>query len=197
MLAADYKLTKLSNLEDKQLNKLIALHKVSIPNSLFSAQKNELCKKIYRSISSNEKFFNLVVISSGQPFGLFVGRIGGVSYKNLMSFHDYCNSFWRFFWQQKLKFFSNVVNAIYITLLKSRSKRKCWIELIYIDKALQSQGVGTEMLKNYLQSLPSGTKVWVDTERKNQTAINFYEKNNFIKQHSMSLKTTILLYEKI
>lgn len=197
MLPSSYKLTKLSNLKDEQLNELIRLHKISIPNSSFSAQKNELCKKIYRSISSDEKFFNLVVISNGRPLGLFLGRVGVVPFKNLMSFYDYCIYFWRIFSRQKFNFFPKVFEVVCLSLLKYSKKRKCWIELIYIDKTLQNKGVGTEMLKIYLKSLPRSTHIWVDTERKNKAAVNFYEKNNFIRHHPISLKNTILLYKKI
>ena len=114
-----------------------------------------------------------------------------------MSFGDYCIWFWTICSQKKLNFFSNIFNVVYLTLKKTSIKSKYWIELMYIDKLLQGKGVGTELVQKYLRSVPVGSEIWVDTEKNNKAAIDFYEKNSFVTKHSVLSKNTFLMYKKI
>ncbi len=68
---------------------------------------------------------------------------------------------------------------------------------MYIDKSLQSKGVGTKLLNIYIDSVPKGNKIWVDTKKENKPAIDFYKKNNFTKKHSLLLSNLMLVRKKI
>lgn len=192
-----YNFSKLSHLSSGQIDELIILHKKSIPNSFFSIQREDICKDIYMSIASNKNLHNIVLISNNRPVGLFVGRIGDMRYKNLLSFRSYFSWLKNTISRRKFKFFFDFFNLTVLTLIKSSSKKKYWIELIYIEKSFQKQGIGSIFLRKYLEILPKGAKVWVDTEHNNNIGIRYYTKNNFMKKQNSFLTSILFVYEKI
>lgn len=197
MSTTGFKLTKLSNLNRTQINQLIALHKQCLPNSLFSIQKPELCNRIYKAVAFDKRFFNIVITAKNKPLGLLVGRLEEIHFLNLLNIYDYCIWYWTVLSKKKRKLITITLNIIVLTVIKTVTKRKYWIDLIYIDKSLQGKGIGTELLKRYKKSVPSGNKIWVDTERKNKVAIAFYLKNNFVKKRILSFDDLVLMYEKL
>ena len=92
-------------------------------------------------------------------------------------------------------FYQDILQKIILLLIKCKSDRIFWIELVFIDQLSQKTKLGTTLLNQYLSLLPLNSKVWVDTEKNNKKANLFYLKNEFHMYKSIYLDSLLLVRE--
>lgn len=59
---------------------------------------------------------------------------------------------------------------------------KNWIRYFIVDENYRRSGIGTRLLNKAIEHLKKGETIFVDTGIADKIAINFYEKNGFIKE---------------
>lgn len=73
-----------------------------------------------------------------------------------------------------------VDNGRILGILTYRQKdNEVTIGIIAVDSQSSGQGIGTKLMQSFLASLPVGTKVNVATQKCNEIACHYYEKNGF------------------
>jgi len=188
-----YILNNFSNLSRLQKLQLVNLHKKSLPNSPFSLLENNVCIEIYEYIEINKNYFHTVVVQEERPIGLFIGRISkskvypGLPLKVLL---NYIKSI---VLNKGVFSYQDILQKSILLLIKSKSDKIFWIELVFVDQMNQKTQIGTTLLNKYLSLLPLNSKVWVDTDRNNEKAILFYLKNKFQKDKSFYLNSILLV----
>ena len=64
--------------------------------------------------------------------------------------------------------------------LSSKDNENYFLHKFYVEVQDQGKGVGSQLLKHILDSLPKAKTIELTVNRKNYTAINFYFKNGFV-----------------
>ena len=166
-----YDFKKFSNLSRSQKLELINVHKKSLPNSPFSLLENTVCIEIYEYIEMNKNYFHMVVLREEKPIGLFIGRISKSKVNVRLPLKILINYVKSIILNKGVFFYQDILQKIILFLIKSKSDRIFWIELVFIDQLNQKTKLGTTLLNEYLSLLPLNSKVWVDTEINNKKSI--------------------------
>lgn len=190
-----YDFKKFSNLSRSQKLELINVHKKSLPNSPFSLLENTICIEIYEYIEMNKNYFHMVVLREKKPIGLFIGRISKSKVNVRLPLKISINYIKSIILNKGVFFYQDILQKIILLLIKCKSDRIFWIELVFIDQLSQKTKLGTTLLNQYLSLLPLNSKVWVDTERNNKKANLFYLKNEFRMYKSIYLDSLLLVRE--
>ena len=190
-----YDFKKFSNLSRSQKLELVNVHKKSLPNSPFSLLKNTVCIEIYEYIEMNKNYFQMVVVREEKPIGMFIGRISKSKVNVRLPLKILFSYVKSIILNKGVFFYQDILQKIILLLIKSKSDRIFWIELVFIDQLNQKTKLGTTLLNKYLSLLPLDSKVWVDTERNNKKANLFYSKNEFRMDKSIYLNSLLLVRE--
>ena len=190
-----YDFKKFSNLSRSQKLELINVHKKSLPNSPFSLLENTVCIEIYEYIEMNKNYFHMVVLREEKPIGLFIGRISKSKVNVRLPLKILINYVKSIILNKGVFFYQDILQKIILFLIKSKSDRIFWIELVFIDQLNQKTKLGTTLLNEYLSLLPLNSKVWVDTEINNKKANLFYLKNEFSMDKSIYPNSLLLVRE--
>jgi hypothetical protein len=190
-----YDFKKFSNLSRSQKLELVNVHKKSLPNSPFSLLKNTVCIEIYEYIEMNKNYFQMVVVREEKPIGMFIGRISKSKVNVRLPLKILFSYVKSIILNKGVFFYQDILQKIILLLIKSKSDRIFWIELVFIDQLNQKTKLGTTLLNEYLSLLPLNSKVWVDTERNNKKANLFYLKNEFRMDKSIYLNSLLLVRE--
>ena len=190
-----YDFKKFSNLSRSQKLELVNVHKKSLPNSPFSLLENTICIEIYEYIEMNKNYFHMVVLREEKPIGLFIGRISKSKVNVRLPLKISINYVKSIILNKGVFFYQDILQKIILFLIKSKSDRIFWIELVFIDQLNQKTKLGTTLLNEYLSLLPLNSKVWVDTEINNKKANLFYLKNEFSMDKSIYPNSLLLVRE--
>ena len=191
----NYDFKKFPNLSRSQKLELVNVHKKSLPNSPFSLLENTICIEIYEYIEMNKNYFHTVVVRDEKPIGLFIGRISKSKVNVRLPLKVLFNYIKSIILNKGVFFYQDILQKIILLLIKCKSDRIFWIELVFIDQLSQKTKLGTTLLNQYLSLLPLNSKVWVDTERNNKKANLFYLKNEFRMYKSIYLDSLLLVRE--
>ena len=191
----NYDFKKFPNLSRSQKLELVNVHKKSLPNSPFSLLENTICIEIYEYIEMNKNYFHTVVVREERPIGLFIGRISKSKVNVRLPLKIFFNYIKSIILNKGVFFYQDILQKIILLLIKCKSDRIFWIELVFIDPLNQKTKLGTTLLNQYLSLLPLNSKVWVDTERNNKKANLFYLKNEFRMCKSVYLDSLLLVRE--
>ncbi|WP_026562098.1 GNAT family N-acetyltransferase [Bacillus sp. J37] len=95
----------------------------------------------------------------------------------------------------------NIIGFANFTPLKD--EKKVELGAIYLYKEYQGNGIGTELLKTGLEELQCLKKMYVNVEKDNQSAVNFYKSKGFMIETEYddvfdghTLKTVRMMLEK-
>ena len=191
----NYDFKKFPNLSRSQKLELVNVHKKSLPNSPFSLLENTICIEIYEYIEMNKNYFHTVVVRDEKPIGLFIGRISKSKVNVRLPLKVLFNYIKSIILNKGVFFYQDILQKIILLMIKCKSDRIFWIELVFIDQLSQKTKLGTTLLNQYLSLLPLNSKVWVDTERNNKKANLFYLKNKFRMYKSIYLDSLLLVRE--
>ncbi|WP_226530344.1 GNAT family N-acetyltransferase [Metabacillus niabensis] len=96
---------------------------------------------------------------------------------------------------------SNIIGFANFTPLKD--EKKVELGAIYLYEEYQGNGIGTELLKTGLEKLQYLKKMYVNVEKDNQSAVNFYKSKGFMIETEYddvfdghTLKTVRMMLEK-
>lgn len=168
----------------EDINQIINIHKRTFTKDHFTACFSYSLLKEYLSELLIANDFNYAAFDNGKMLGFLIA--GFKSEQVLRNFIK--NNFFKISYHLILNprfLFEKVIEIVRKLLnIKSKSSENLRLYLIEVDSEFQGIGVGKNLL-SYFEEILIAKKIFsygLSVRKKNFQAINFYEKNNFLRE---------------
>lgn len=167
----------LEELNESQLNSIVQMHMIALPNSALSNSGIKNLLFFYRAVAKNSSYLTRVAIIEGRCVGVIL-------LKNKTSFLKLGEIQFLFKILStnilKMKFFM-IYDLIVLFFYRFLVSYDAWIEILFVDEHYFNLGIGKKLFSEIISNKENNFRVFLNYNKKNLIAESFYRKIGFRK----------------